>query len=348
MASLISQSNVHSISSPTELPRLLDELGIRPLVSLSCSSNPVYPVWRSSPQTGEDYVYLYNDQLASVKCNIIFATNGDVVPYILNAWTGEQDAATRFEATLNGIGLEVRLEARETIIIAFQAESLNEAVSVEVNSYVESWERLFSSLTGASTARAVSEEVCSFELSEPKSETLKEWDISIEDWHASVDQFSVKTEIVIHNFTSHPLVPWTQLGTGFDAVSGVGWYRTTFTAPEGESITKLGATLSLGIVVHTMRVWIDGVLLPPVDPAKPTLDISKHIQQGRPHELGIEVTTPLFNRVKSVAGQTKTWTSVAGEKNNMYYTLPPQQYGLLGPVVVRWTDDEKSSSDFRC
>lgn len=53
---------------------------------------------------------------------------------------------------------------------------------------------------------------------------LSTWDVQIEDWHAPEDLFDIDTGTVItlHNFIDQELVPWTNLGAGFENASGMG------------------------------------------------------------------------------------------------------------------------------
>lgn len=87
-----------------------------------------------------------------------------------------------------------------------------------------------------------------------------------------------------------------------------------------------------------MRAYINGKQLPAIDPTNPVLDIASYIKAGKRYELMVEVTTPLFNRIKTDANQTMIWGSIAGEVQPLYAAMPYQEYGLLGPVSVQWAD----------
>lgn len=87
-----------------------------------------------------------------------------------------------------------------------------------------------------------------------------------------------------------------------------------------------------------MRAFLNGEQLSPIDPTDPVLDITAYIEGGKRYELMIEVTTPLFNRIKTDANQTMVWGSIAGVVQPLYAAMPYQEYRLLGPVSVQWGD----------
>ncbi len=75
------------------------------------------------------------------------------------------------------------------------------------------------------------------------------------------------------------LVPWTRI-RGLEQISGVGTYNATFSLPSwGSNGTTLSYTLHFtGKILHTIRVRVNGVLVPAIDPSAPdegeTLPIS--------------------------------------------------------------------------
>ncbi|WP_045739923.1 glycosyl hydrolase [Actinoplanes rectilineatus] len=135
---------------------------------------------------------------------------------------------------------------------------------------------------------------------------LTDWDLSVEDWRPD--------GATAHHLTLTGLVPWSALPELAD-VSGVGTYRTTI-----DTATGGRALLSLGKVVDTCRVRLNGRLLPPVDVLEPVADLALH--PGR-NTVEVEVATTLLNRLRI------TGPSVFG-------IAARQGYGLLGPVTLRW------------
>jgi hypothetical protein len=94
-----------------------------------------------------------------------------------------------------------------------------------------------------------------------------------------------------------------------------------------------------------MCAYLNGTQLPAIDPTDPALDISEFVKAEKTYELMVEVTTPLFNRIKATANETMVWGSIAAEAQPLYAVMPYQDYGLLGPVSVQWTDVHELEGD---
>jgi hypothetical protein len=336
---LISTKNVYHAASITDLPASLASIGISPRTALTCSGGPVYSVWRSDAKTATDYVFFYNDQ------NISTAAKGTVA-YVYDAWTGTKKPVLQYTRSESSIHVPLSLQANQTMIISLEDKSISTAsrclianVSSNVALLTASNGKIFADVLGPAGLTSVSGKIWSFTSSPPPGTTLSKWNISIEDWHAPEDRFIVETAITVHNFTSYNLVPWTELSSESKTWGGVGRYTTSFTVPAASSnATAISGRLNLGPVVHTMRAYINGTQLPPIDPTNPVLDIAAFIEAGKTYELKVEVTTPLFNRIKTDANQTMIWGSLAGEVQPLHAAMPYQDYGLLGPVSVQWMD----------
>jgi hypothetical protein len=163
---------------------------------------------------------------------------------------------------------------------------------------------------------------------------LTRWDLSIEDFHAPRRRSQVQTAITSHNFSNIALRPWSAISPALANVGGIGRYSTSFTVP---NVPRIQGKLSLGPIIHTARVYIGGRRLPPIDPVNPVIDISSYISPSQTYKIIVEVTTPLFNRIKTDANQTKIAGSTAGDLQPLYASTPYQEYGLMGPVVMIWS-----------
>lgn len=360
-AQLAQSPEVHFAASVNEIPGILSGLSISPKAGLNCTSNPVYPVVRSDVNSSTEYVFLYNDQYISADCTFSFtsASGSNAVPSVYNAFTGAQEELVEYTTDGSVYTLPVNLAANETTILVFKSGSHTNNTSkpfvTSSSENIASIRRSNSSdssvlatvtASGSASLTFDSGKTTTFGVSLPASLDLPTWDIEIEDWHAPDDRFDVEagTAITLHNFTDHALVPWTQLGAGFESVSGVGRYTTRFTVPSlpssnssaSGSSSQIGALLSLGPVVNTIRASINGVQLAPIDPARPVVDISGYVVEGEEHELQVEVTTTLFNRIKSEADRVQVWGQVASAQQSKYATQGPCEYGLLGPVTLEW------------
>lgn len=351
---LLSHNNVQQVADLDSLPSALTNAGILPRVSLHCSSGPVYPVWRSDIGDGSEYVYIYNDQYESAFCQANFTTQFDVVPYIFDAWSGTQRPAAQYNQNGSIVSMLMQLQANETIIIGFTSHGRTggplrsgRAISscsgeIPSLSYNQD-EKFYANLHGPARVTCTSGESSFFNIFPPSAINLSLWGLAIEDWHASSDPYRVETALTMHYFHNQPLVAWSSLGPGFDAVSGAGRYNSTFIAPEATRHSELGAVLSLRPVVHTMRAFVNGRRVPPIDPSDPVMDTSSFVQSGSTNSIMVEVTTPLFNHIKVTANSTMVVGQIAGVMQPLYALLPPQEYGLLGPVVIQWAVQQELS-----
>ena len=126
-------------------------------------------------------------------------------------------------------------------------------------------------------------------------------------------------------------------------VSGVGRYSTTFTTPGSTSQNQLGAILSLPIIQHTARAYLNSRQLPPIDPVNPRIDISAYLAPpGSSNGLVVEVTTTLINAVRAaalgpVSKQPLFIGTPVGEIGN-FTAVPVAEYGLVGDVRVEWVE----------
>ncbi|KAG7097513.1 hypothetical protein E1B28_004855 [Marasmius oreades] len=67
-------------------------------------------------------------------------------------------------------------------------------------------------------------------------------------------------------------IPWDQLDGHFN-MSGVGTYTTMFEWVHGVD-GGVGVKLDFGVVVHTLKAWLNRVQITTADPTRPVVDIS--------------------------------------------------------------------------
>ncbi|KAB2569280.1 hypothetical protein DBV05_g12046 [Lasiodiplodia theobromae] len=354
ISSLLSNNlaNVHTVATSADLPDALASAGIQPRVSFA-NATSWYSFWRRGGADSLDYAYLYNDAAEAQTVDVTFATAG--TPYVFDAWTGAVAPVLQYATTTSGATtIPITLASNQTTILAFApanatADALFPAApATHVTAASGGLARLTSSdsgsgiaayLTGPASLTLSSGEVRNLTASPPPATTLAAWDIAIADWHRTDDAFSMETAVTWHNYTNNTLAPWTELDGGkLAGVSGVGTYRTTFTTPAGDG-GDLGAILSLGPVANSMRAWVNGVSVGPLDVAGAVADVSGLIKgaAGEVNEVVVEVTTTLFNRIKADGNATWSVGVTANEENDAYYEVnAAKEYGLLGPVVVEW------------
>ncbi|GFF92501.1 hypothetical protein IFM60648_09770 [Aspergillus lentulus] len=301
--------SVQFISSLADLPGALSKAGVTPNVLPSCTTGTLRVVKRSRPEDEVDYVFLYNDQIVSTSCQISIQDHGARTPHLLNAWTREKKMIGSFERRSALITVSLQFAPNETSILSLEKSGSSDPTDLTV---------LASSRTSSRYGIA----------------NLTRWDLSIEDFHAPRRRSQVQTAITSHNFSNIALRPWSAISPALVNVGGIGRYSTSFTVP---NVPHIQGKLSLGPIIHTARVYIGGRRLPPIDPVNPVIDISSYISPSQTYKIIVEVTTPLFNRIKTDANQTKIAGSTAGELQPLYASTPYQEYGLMGPVVLTWS-----------
>ena len=345
---ILAEPSVYKVATIDDLPRVLSEAEVHPRLALNCTQGPVYNVWRSNPQEQTDFIFLYNDQTTATRCVVDVNLQEPSTPYIYDAWTGEQAPLLQYVQDDSKIVLPLHLEANETRIIALRYGSdpglakcaISNSTGALDSIKVDNNGTVLASLLGPATLSSASGKTWNFTASPPPPSELSQWELSIEDWHAGEDRFDVQTAITIHNFSLPSLVPWSDLGPGMDAVSGIGHYTTRFSVPEQTDqaqLSSVGAKIHFGNITHTARAFLDGQQLQPIDPAHSTVDISHLIQPGQSYDLKVDVTSTLFNRIKATANTTMIWGTIAAEAQPLYARLPAQRYGLLSPISIEWS-----------
>ncbi|KAL2283891.1 hypothetical protein FJTKL_09646 [Diaporthe vaccinii] len=132
---------------------------------------------------------------------------------------------------------------------------------------------------------------------------------------SSANQSAVET---IEVGTLQKLLPWSEIPQLAQA-SGVGTYETSFgfAAGAGGNATAdgLALRLSFGPVRNTIRAWVNGRQLPPLDLTDAVSDVTEYLVDGR-NSVRVEVTSSL------------------GPRNPDLITGPDfDEFGLVGPVV---------------
>lgn len=331
--------NVHTVATSAHLPDALSSAGILPKVSFSDATS-WYPFWRRAD--GIDYAYIYNDGDSTQTVDVKFDTTG--TPYQFDAWTGAITPVLQYTTTPTSLTIPITLAANQTTILGFapanaSSPSLPAAPSTHITSSTGAVVGLTPSTNGTPSAHLTGP--ASFTLSNgqsrnltatpPPATTLSTWDIIIEDWQRTANHLSMDTSITHHNFSATPLAPWSHLDPALVNASGIGHYTTSFNAT-----TTTTARLHLGPVTNTIRAWLNGRVLPPIDLTNAVVDVSGYLQRGA-NQLEVEVSTTLFNRVRAYGNGTWAVGVNANEHNGAWYEAhAPMTYGLLGPVAVEW------------
>lgn len=284
---------------------------------------------RISDDRESAYYFLFNYALEGASATISqeVSLKGDGVPYLLDPWTGEVTPIARYTRSDGYVTVDVRLEPYEATVIGLRPshKTAIHALSSSAGSvpvYV-SGSRLGLQVPSDGTYRAVlsTGETRTVRAERTASElTLDSWDLVVESYYTD-DYQSAAPEHASRTLTKNlhasltELLPWSEISSIGPAVSGVGYYTTTFRL-QGRFD---GALLSLGSVFDTAEVIINGHRLYP-DQHTMVVDLGGHLVAGTNT---VEVIAPsdLENVLLANNGVSTTHDSV-------------QKYGLLGPVTV--------------
>lgn len=339
MERLTEQRSVVVVRDQVELVTALERADLLPRASLNCSGGPVYTNWRHDEDSGDDFVYIFNDQDDDATCELTFTTTSqDRTAYTLDAWTGTVALLTDYSRPRsNQVSTAMTLVANEMKLLQFSSPSESDG-GIDTNP--DAW------YTNADPDTNVFQTATNITA----AQELSFWNVTIESWHGPVEPpppFSVQTDKTNFTFQESALERWGSLNASLAGVSGVGFYSTRFTCPrEAREVESAGAFLTLPPIEHTARALLNGVSLPPFDFVKPRVDLTPHLQcgegEGGENVLEVVVTTNLFNAVKAYTDTALFMGLTVEDMGAEFDAAEFVEVGLLGPVQVTWVEWESS------
>ena len=331
LKSLTSLSNVHVVHYEG-LAATISSLRIRPATIIQ-ASNTWYTYWRTDGLT--DYVFVYNDAFGSPlgsgtsQGTVEFQSTG--TPYLFDAWTGAQTPISNYTQSNNSTTIYFELAGNQAVIVAFKNNECAAEHVVSASPGVISFTTRGSAVVAnvgnhASTCVTSDGRSHSLAASSATPITLSNWTLVVEHWDPPSDLTDIET-VAIKSNTTHSLptlTSWQDI-VGLQNVSGRGYYSTSFNLnpdPQG------GAIIDFGAVVHTIRVSINGHVLPPLDTTWARADITPYLVKGE-NKVEAVVATTLVNRLIPI------WTSLRASGVGPLLGPPTSQdYGLLFDVVI--------------
>ncbi|KAL0071084.1 hypothetical protein AAF712_001642 [Marasmius tenuissimus] len=334
---------VRVVDDEEAVPGALKSLGVSPVARIDPPSASLYTIRRDRDESSAvSHFFLYNQNNVSINFTLTLEATG--TPFVLDAWSGDITPVAIWNATDEGhITIPgVQLAANQTILFAVTSEDSFEGVSapsVHISS-ADSDVFALGSSSGAeirSFTEGSKEVVLSsgqlrtvgFSLEGETERELTGWQLNITAWTPPADLDQVDSVLVPHpviDLSHRGLVPWDQL-EGHANTSGVGTYTTTFEWAHDEN-GGVGVQLDFGVVVHTLKAWLNGEVLPTADLTRPVVDITSFVREGT-NVLRVDVASTLLNAVNAAPqvrslGQLRTDT--------MWIRLSNQHYGLVVPV----------------
>lgn len=328
-------ANVYEVATGP-LAETLTDTFIAPMTSVTANAT-WYTQWREDSAAKASYIFVYNSGAYSTG-SITFASTG--IPYFYNAWTGEQIEVLHYTIVSGHTTIPLKLAADQTIIVAFLTTSISSFPSPKVHvttaplsilgfSYTTSTGLVAkvpysNKLTTIVTSDSVKHVVAAQQIA--TTIALGNWTLIAESWTSPANPADLTAVASKENstYTLPILQPWSSIA-GLTAVSGVGYYSTTFPWVNA----SVGAIINFGRVVHTLRVKVNGVALPILDLADAKADISAYLVMGR-NTVEATIATTLYNALIPIWFTMET--AAAGP------VVPPisgpLEAGLVGTVTI--------------
>lgn len=328
LQSIRSLQNVHTVPFAS-LAASLASIGVLPRAQVNANGT-WYAQWREDTANAMTYVMLYNDAAGiafpggSTTGTVTIATTG--APMLYDAWTGEVTPIAVFTESSTSITIPLTIAGNQTVIIGIKNGKAAKAS------------------TTAAPPNAVAISAVSASTYSVKSTadftpiTLGPWNLTIEAWSPPADLYAFNGSTVKTNtsYTLDKLVSWRHIpNTNLTNVSGRGYYTTTLLWPPAGKNKVAGAIIDLGSIVHFARVYVNGALVPPLDPVLARADIGAYLKKGI-NNVEVVVATTLINVIAPFWSQQR---SSGGAPtffgNGVLGPAQTQDYGLIYPVVVQ-------------
>ncbi|MCL2146227.1 MAG: hypothetical protein FWH52_00345 [Synergistaceae bacterium] len=300
----------------------LIELGIHPRAEFGEPNGKIITNIRET----DDALYLYAYNLTTIipyedtaqgsteTVSLIMETQGR--PYNINCWTGEIEALSSYEFKDNKTHFDLTLKPGEATVIALDKTDISKQITVISSdaAHVRSNDGGFTVIaekSGTYTTVLSNGNTYTNQFTVPADIALPTWNLVVEDWNEGEKMvneedrglgyvtrevyFTTKKSPIEVGETS--LIPWKDIPSVGPDVSGVGYYTTTFNLPDGWSVEKNGAYLSIGFTDGSpCNVFVNGVKAPPMDLRNRTVDVSALLQPND-NTIQVVVGSTLKNRL---------------------------------------------------
>jgi hypothetical protein len=360
MSQLLTLQNVRQVSKENEVPGALEELGAAPSAKIHSGVLDYPPVVRRRRDADTELYYIFNQGSSSTfSIDVESSFQGQSHVFSLEPRSGLVTPAA-YSQKLNSeaedrVRLTFDLKTNQSSLFVLSASNKFEGVTAlpvtiastspniaVVGEAAESNSITLKSAASASVPYTLSNGTSGtarLDLCGQESLNLTKWDLILQSWTPTSNMSSVSTKITNSTLRlENGLVAWDEI-PGHYNTSGIGLYTTNFTwSPSCNGKTSLRAELRQPSIQHTQRAWLNGQLLPMIDPVDPRLDITSFLSRNSTNKLVIEVASPLLNAlnglndndVKSVGYSRGQRIKELGGKIKRGHG----KYGLFGVEIV--------------
>lgn len=365
MEELKQLSNVRETNRQEETLSLLKNMGILPRTAFRTPNEKILTL--SKVDGDKIIVYAYNmmytdEQAVSFEMEV----EGKGQPYRLHCENGEIEKIGNYKTTDTSTVLQLELMPGEAClyIINTAEESIHVVDQGGLSVFGENGKLYVRAFSSGDYAFSLSNgTVKNIRADIPESIVLKQWELEVEDWNEGekIELLEDRgnghvTKEVYYNTTKEKrsagiisLKPWNEIEKIGPEVSGVGYYKTSFTLPENWD-TDMGAVVRIKSTnKNTAAIYINGEKAPSFDISRLQTDISELVKSGN-NEIIVEVSSTLNNRLlargyfdailesslerKEATNNTSEspddgeTESVAGAMFSKNFSSFPQEYGM--------------------
>ena len=263
---------------------------------------------------------------------------GSGQPYILNAWSGEITPIAHYTSNGKQVTVDIRLDVDESMLIGISKNPAH--VGMPTSSlYVQSTDAdgVIQAKDGSLAILANKAGTYQTTFSDGKTIQTKmgasldkmdltrgAWKLSVEDWqpknkYGSLGASGAETAKPIISLDLSSLQPWPDIDA-LKNVSGIGTYTYNLTLPNNWTSEKNGAKISLGQVVDTFTLTVNGQAIA-IDQISAEADLGNSLKAGD-NKIEIRVATTLNNKLHSL-------NKAVADRGII------QEYGLVGPVMLQ-------------
>jgi hypothetical protein len=335
VASLKGMPNVRLASDPMDVAATLEQLGVRPDLSLTgVSAEPVqcghgapcvYNVHRHTPRG--DFWFLWNAGTTTVHFAGSFLA-GSRAPSSWDLWNGHRSPIGLYEARAGRVRVPIELAPGESTVIGFKDPIKTHVVATDAEAVDTRGSQLYLRSTKAGRATAT---LSDGEQRKVQFENLPA-PLEPSQWHLHVEG-AVPSGTETHDLDLNQLEDWRDIPE-IKSTSGTGTYSTNVRVSREWSAPGQGAFLELGRVEGgSVSVFVNGHRVSDAVVPPPRLDIGRFLRPGS-NRIEVVLNTTLKNRLYSLSAQPGYHRFADRGESTM-------AYGLLGPVKLVSYEDRR-------
>jgi hypothetical protein len=306
-------TNVAETDDQSKTRDILKSLGVNPRAAFKEPNKHILTSLREDGDKRYLFVYNYMYTRREAFCCTV-SIEGTGKPWRLNCWTGEAEELGLYVRDAAHTTVSVTLEPGEAALIALDTAGADPlyALSTDAGEILRRKGRLAlrAFRSGVYTTRLSDGAELKTEAAVPDTILLKTWDLKVEDWDEGEKKTIVEdrglgivTREVYYETKKTPipvgpteLKPWREIPALGPSVSGVGFYKTSFTLPESWNAGN-GAVLSIESTNgNSAAVYVNGKKAPAFDFTRRKLDITELLIPGE-NSITVEVSSTLHNRL---------------------------------------------------